>query len=323
LVKHVNGDRTYTVSADRQSRLNDAIDDLHEMGNIYTDFNKVIGGSNASLQWAVLNAMREYGNTLKDTNRVNHPEDLDVQGRRIAVRSLKAEDYRWPAAAPYVLIVDEINRGNIAAILGELITLLEPAKRLGKEEALTLTLPYSRDRFGVPANLHLIGTMNTADRSVETLDAALRRRFSFVSVPPDTEVLHQVLKDDVIIEVEDLSVNLADLLDLLNARIIALRDADHAIGHSYFLNVRGWRSLRDVFCDRLIPLLREYFFGNPGQLQLILGRGFCHHAGTSEVSFAPTDADNNASGTNFTVYSFPRPVDASALALCLRQLGLT
>lgn len=322
-VKHQEGDRVYTISTDRQARLNDAFPDLEKVTNINDAFREIIGGSNSSLQYAVLDAVQRYGKTMNTQDKAKRQQDLDAKGRRLAVRSLKTEDFRWPAAAPYVLIIDEINRGNVAAILGELITLLEPAKRLGKEEALTLTLPYSRHRFGVPANLHLIGTMNTADRSVETLDAALRRRFSFLSVPPDTEVLHQVLKDDVTIEVDDLSVNLADLLDLLNARIIALRDADHAIGHSYFLNVRGWRSLRDVFCDRLIPLLREYFFGTPGQLQLILGRGFCRLAGTSEVSFAPTDADNNASGTNFTVYSFPRPVDATALALCLRQLGLT
>lgn len=323
LVKHVSGDRTYTVSADRQSRLSEAITDLHDIGNIYTDFRKVIGGSNASLQWAVLNAIRQFGETIKGSDSVKRQENLDVQGRRLAVRSLKAEDFRWPSALPYVLIIDEINRGNVAAILGELITLLEPSKRLGEAEALSLTLPYSRHRFGVPPNLHLIGTMNTADRSVETLDAALRRRFSFLSVPPDTEVLHQVLKEDVTIDVDDLSVNLAELLDLLNARITALRDADHALGHSYFLNVRGWRTLRDVFCDRLIPLLREYFFGNPGQLQLILGRGFCQQGRAGTVAFAPTDADNDASGTNYTPYVFPRPVDAAALAQCLRQLGLT
>ncbi len=181
-----------------------------------------------------------------------------------------------------VLIIDEINRGNVAQIFGELITLIEPSKRLGNDEAMTATLPYSQEPFGVPNNLYIIGTMNTADRSVEALDTALRRRFSFEEMMPKPELLKD--KDGNYLEVCD--VKLRDLLDTLNKRIVALKDREHQIGHSYFMGLETESDLKDVFKDKIIPLLQEYFYGDYKKIYYVLGPGFVEdsYAGKKENS---------------------------------------
>ena len=165
----------------------------------------------------------------------------------------------------FVLIIDEINRGNVSAIFGELITLIEDDKRLGKEEALEVMLPYSKEKFGVPPNLYIIGTMNTADRSVEALDTALRRRFIFEEMPPNYE-----LKE---LEYEIFGHSAFDVLKTINKRIEKLLDKDHAIGHSYFLS-KDDDKIMVSFYKNIIPLLQEYFFGDFGKIGLVLGKGF-------------------------------------------------
>lgn len=172
---------------------------------------------------------------------------------------------------PYVLIIDEINRGNVSSIFGELITLIEHDKRAGEEETLQVVLPYSKDKFSVPNNVYIIGTMNTADRSVEALDSALRRRFSFREMPPKSNlILEKGKAKDGMIE----GINLKTLLDNINTRIEKLIDKDHRIGHSYFLKVRDMRSLKNCFKNEIIPLLEEYFFGDYGKIGLVLGNSF-------------------------------------------------
>ncbi len=182
---------------------------------------------------------------------------------------------------PYVLIIDEINRGNVSQIFGELITLIEEDKRLGKNEALEVILPYSKEKFGVPSNLHIIGTMNTADRSVEALDTALRRRFSFVEMMPEYEALNKIQFDDF---------HLGELLKTINSRIEALLDRDHTIGHSYFINIKpnDTEALKEAFTNKIIPLLQEYFYHDYEKLALILGEGFveCIEPKESKVEFA-------------------------------------
>jgi hypothetical protein len=166
---------------------------------------------------------------------------------------------------PYALFIDEINRGNVASIFGELITLIEDDKRLGTENELTPELPYSRVPFGVPKNLHIIGTMNTADRSVEALDTALRRRFTFIEMRPDPSCIEQPAS---------LNVDLRKLLFVMNARIEQLLDHDHCIGHAYFMSVKDLAGLRTAFTNKIIPLLREYFYGNPAKVGMVLGKHF-------------------------------------------------
>ena len=171
----------------------------------------------------------------------------------------------------YVLIIDEINRGNVSQIFGELITLIEEDKRLGNPEAIQVQLPYSKDWFGVPPNVHIIGTMNTADRSVEALDTALRRRFSFTEMPPKPELINTEGKaENGIVNGIELSV----LLETINKRIEKLLDKDHMIGHSYFLSIEGLKGLKSAFQNKIVPLLQEYFFGDYGKIGLVIGSKF-------------------------------------------------
>ncbi len=164
----------------------------------------------------------------------------------------------------YLLIIDEINRANIAKVLGELITLIEDDKRLGEENQAQVTLPYSREPFGVPPNLTILGTMNTADRSIALLDLALRRRFTFVEMPPDPSLL----REDVA------GVNLRNLLIRLNKRVGALLDPDHRIGHSYLMGVKTADDLHFAWYRRIVPLLQEYFYHDGERLQAVLGKAF-------------------------------------------------
>lgn len=178
----------------------------------------------------------------------------------------------------YALFIDEINRGNVSAIFGELITLIEDDKRLGEENELRVKLPYSKIELGVPPNLHIIGTMNTADRSVEALDTALRRRFTFEEVMPQADLLRDIDFD---------GFNLEELLSTINERIEALLDRDHTIGHSYFIKLKDGdkESLLETFQNKIIPLLQEYFYHDYEKIALILGAGFVERK-EGKVSFA-------------------------------------
>ena len=198
----------------------------------------------------------------------------------------------------YVLIIDEINRGNVANIFGELITLIEDNKR--GQQRVKVTLPYSHDDFSVPENLYIIGTMNTADRSVEALDTALRRRFSFEEMMPDYSL--DELKTKVGI------YELHEILKTINTRIEVLKDRDHLIGHSYFMGLPKQsdgsihpNDLRTVFFDKIIPLLQEYFYGDYEKIMMVIGGGFFKNEQKQTVKFA---FDNNDKDNN---YNFDQP----------------
>ena len=197
-------DIDYIVSYNRAKKLQGVFSDLSVVKNIDKEFRSVIGGSNSTAYWAVLNYIN---NKIKENNRI-------------------IPDYEEPKT--HVLIIDEINRGNVSAIFGELITLLEEDKRKGNPEHTEVVLPYSGKKFSVPNNVYIIGTMNTADRSVEALDTALRRRFSFVEMQPDPKILSDEKYKDV---------DLSKLLETINQRIELLIAKDHQIGHSYFIGI--------------------------------------------------------------------------------------
>jgi 5-methylcytosine-specific restriction endonuclease McrBC GTP-binding regulatory subunit McrB len=267
-IKH-DGDvreRPYIVSRPRLLKLFMHFESIDDIKNIHKDIRAVIGGANTTAYWAVLSELYRTAEKVKSVS----PADQETVDSNLAYETIKLLNANTPvgkqgeASQKFVLIIDEINRGNVSQIFGELISLIEDDKRLGAREALEATLPYSKEKFGVPQNLYIIGTMNTADRSVEALDTALRRRFSFEEMSPDaTQLTDYVIGD----------FQMADILTAINTRIEKLLDRDHQIGHSYLM-VKDLDTLKTVFRNKIIPLLQEYFFGDYGKIGLILGKAF-------------------------------------------------
>ena len=186
----------------------------------------------------------------------------------------------------FVLIIDEINRGNIAKIFGELITLIEDSRRLGADDETQVTLPYSKDSFGVPNNLYLIGTMNTADRSIQLLDTALRRRFDFVEMMPEPD--HKDISTDV------QGVDCQKMLKAMNERITALLDRERQIGHTYLLDVDTMEKLSYAFQNKIFPLLQEYFFDDWSKIRAVLQENsFVCEQNASNLFTDPEQADED------------------------------
>ena len=242
----------------------------HNIGNIQREFRKVVGG-NITVAWALLNDIRAkfpenevLNNQTSATENHEKLSYIDYLYKKDAIKQLVNEDYKVDNENRFVLIIDEINRGNVSQIFGELITLIENDKRLGNDESLLASLPYSGEEFGVPPNLYIIGTMNTADRSVEALDTALRRRFSFYPMMPIATKLTANIN----------TINLKDMLITLNNRLRILKDNDHTIGHAWFMGVTNYFELKTVFKDKIIPLLQEYFYNDYEKLGLVLGDAF-------------------------------------------------
>ena len=298
-------------------------------------FKKASGGTGHTMSIATL---RDY---YYDNRPVrNYGVGIYYPGILEKLKSYPAEPSDDNVRKNYVLVIDEINRGNVSQIFGELITLIEEDKRLGRKEELSVTLPYSRERFRVPPNLFIVCTMNTADRSVEALDTALRRRFAFEEKTPEAQLLtpQEMLRklwweyedrdwaDEEFARVEkklyrligfpaemdnpkskaDLwnlvkaegekeqqlqvlsalaftGINLSALLSVVNYRLEKLLGRDCTIGHAYLLGVRSVKDCQYAFQHKIIPLLQEYFYGDPGRIGLVIGEVFITASRPSNV----------------------------------------
>ncbi|GMA98822.1 DUF3578 domain-containing protein [Pelosinus sp. IPA-1] len=232
-------------------------------GEYFYDPNTSIGYNHfRSVEWLYISkdAMIPVKQILKDkvfsqqTIYMHNKVDINFENLRSYISDIKEQ-----LPKKFILIIDEINRGNISKIFGELITLIEPDKRLGARNEITVTLPYSGDTFGVPQNLYILGTMNTADRSIALLDTALRRRFCFKELLTD----YSLLSDDID------GIDVRQMLRTLNERIEFLYDRDHMIGHAYFIGAKTIYDLIEVMKYKVIPLLQEYFYEDWEKIELI------------------------------------------------------
>ncbi|EAK0368245.1 restriction endonuclease [Campylobacter sp. US42a] len=213
---------------------------------------------------------KDYPVSIDNIEKLYKTSNIDEIYNSVYVRAILnylklqgLEDYKEKdekTNLPYIIIIDEINRGNVSKIFGELITLIEPSKRIGEKEELKVILPYSKKEFGVPKNVYIIGTMNTADRSITSLDTALRRRFEFIEMMPDVSKLSMDCE----------GINLQELLKAINTRIEYLLDREKTIGHAFFIGVENLNDLKSIFQNKIIPLLQEYFYNDYALINAVL-----------------------------------------------------
>lgn len=187
-------------------------------------------------------------------------DELSYNDKKLKVNNYINKEKAFKEAKKFVLIIDEINRGNISKVFGELITLLEEDKRIGTSNQIVANLPYTKEKFSLPNNLYIIGTMNTSDKSIAQIDIALRRRFIFEEIMPNYEILDEID-----------GIELDKLLIAINERIEFLLDRDHLIGHAYFVNCNSYSDIINVVINKIIPLLQEYFYGDNEKVGMILG----------------------------------------------------
>jgi hypothetical protein len=275
-----SGSKARTVAPLTQSNLEklfNKYDNINEIKSLDEIRNVVQVTPRSTEFFAVFGGIKAFEKTYVPDNIIEEEDVIDKTNDAEKVKKFTEGIYDESIklygnkAEKVVLIIDEINRGNVSQIFGELITLIEKDKRIGNPESLEVTLPYSKSKFGIPPNLYLVGTMNTADRSIEALDTALRRRFVFEEIQPNYN-----LKE---LQYAFAGIDNAGekILKTINTRIEKLLDKDHLIGHSYFILNEGESAeekLRTSFYKNIIPLLQEYFFGDFGKIGLVLGEGF-------------------------------------------------
>jgi len=220
--------------------------------------------------------------------------------KKLILSDCKIADFTAGTGEPYVLIIDEINRGNTSRIFGELITLIEDTKRAGTDEAMTALLPYSQENFIVPDNLYIIGTMNTADRSLALIDTALRRRFDFIEMMPKPSLIIGDDEQPLIID----GIEIQKMLETINNRIEALYDREHTIGHAFFMKLKDDSTinhLASIFRNKILPLLEEYFFEDWKKITQVLGNSGIYEDKTltkMQLGFEPSGKNYSRNGND-------------------------
>jgi len=221
----------------------------------------------------------------------------------------------------FAIVIDEINRGNISKIFGELITLIEPDKREGRENAIPVTLPYSGRQFSVPSNIDIYGTMNTADRSLATLDTALRRRFEFIPLRPDSSDEEGHPLAGLRVNFKGQEINIPEMLTMINTRIEVLYDRDHCIGHAYFMSLEKegdgkdrLSALANIFQTRVLPLLEEYFFEDWQKIRLILA----DNKKNKQFQFITEGDSTDSKGHNLSTIFGEEDIDSYAIKKIFR-----
>ena len=301
----MKGNKTYSVTKRSLASMYRAFPDVSAIGKL-NEINEVVGQGNTSVVWAAFNRLKAFEATryqiyhalLSNHQRAGDSvsavqyQQMKRASQQLDFTQLSTQDYQ--EAGNFVIIIDEINRGNPASIFGELISLIEEDKRAGRTEALQTVLPYSREPFRVPPNLHIIGTMNTADHSVDTLDSAFRRRFFFRAIRPNPELLKPAITvsagSSETTSPNDLAqaaepdaqyaqkIHLDELLRAINNRLLWLRGEDYEIGHTFLLPVlnasQPLPTLRVAVYHQFIPLLEEYFFDDWETRIAVLGPSF-------------------------------------------------
>lgn len=254
------GDYSFYISAERYKKLHTKFNELKKQGQIqFVTFHQSM---------AYEDFIEGIRPTLDDNQTLGYRR---VDGIFKQIADLANND---KSGKKYVLVIDEINRGNISKIFGELITLIEETKRIGANEELTITLPYSQEPFGVPKNLYIIGTMNTADRSIAAIDIALRRRFKFTPVLPDARLIPETVEN----------IKLRAVFNTMNQKINALLDDGHLIGHSFWMKCKSVQDVKNSWFDEIMPLMNEYFFGDWEKLQYVLGADFVKSESVSDTT---------------------------------------
>jgi len=277
--KNEEGQHTFSVTKEKLKKVLLEGIEPSKVKSLKSEIHPIVGHIHCEL-FAVYKSFYEFVIANKGEVEAVHFNYQDQSYEEIKEQydALEKEVKKNKFVNPFILIIDEINRGNVSQIFGELITLIEESKRLGNPEELQVTLPYSKEKFGVPSNLYIIGTMNTADRSVEALDTALRRRFSFVEMMPDLEVVEKEQFSDY---------RRVDVMQKINNRIELLLDRNYTLGHSYFIK----DDFKSSFKNEIIPLLQEYFYNDCSKIGLILGRGFVREKEISKFSQTNVFAD--------------------------------
>lgn len=269
VVRPSNSFSTYTISKFKIKKIYDKVGAGITSENLEAEVLELIGSTNPMAIWAVFNGLKQF--------EAGYIQEIDKDAANMDVDDEKVKEFELSQmqnianfqAKRHVLIIDEMDRGNVISIFGEVLSILNSSKREGAPEAQAVIMPYSKTYFSIPPNLYLIGTMNINDQELAEMDLALRSRFHMIKIDPTPMVLPTILSGE-------LQIDLAKLLLVINARIQVLIGAGEGIGHAYFINVQNFQELKLAFYGKIVPILNDLFKGNNAKIGLVLGKGFFH-----------------------------------------------